>query len=243
MRHFANLLLIGGIGLVSAGAAYAQAPPGPLQPPPPSASASSEPAPPPVRKIQPRKSIYGDWKLNREDSDDPRSKMRQAKARTGPDPSTMGGPRVGWPGGGGGMGGYGGNHPNNYPQGNSGEINEKIASLIDPSIRLNLTPKEPKNAQVELTGDQGKKLIFYTDGQKPEQPSDPNQQMIPAKWDGSKLVTDEDLAKNGKLSRTFELSEDGLQLLEEVHLDTGKKKDAPVTIRYVYDAVSPDHAG
>ncbi len=141
------------------------------------------------------------------------------------------------------MGGYGGPRPNHTPQGDSGQINEKIAALIDPSIRLNLAQKEPKDPQVELTGDQDKKMIFYTDGQKPNEPSDPNQQIISAKWDGAKLVTDEDLAKNGKLSRTFALSEDGLQLLEEVHLDTGKKKDAPVTIRYVYDAVSPDRAG
>jgi hypothetical protein len=223
--------------------ASAQAAPGPLQPPPPSSnSTSSEPAAPPVRKIEPRKTIFGDWKLNREDSDDPRSKMRQAKAHNGPDPSTMGGPRVGWPGGGGGYGGYPGNRPNHNPQGDSGEINEKVAALIDPTIRLNLVPTAPKDAQVELTGDQGKKMIFYTDGQKPAAPSDPNQMVIAAKWDGTKLVTDEDLGKNGKLSRTLSLSEDGLQLLEEVHLDTGKKKDAPVTIRYVYDAVSPDRA-
>jgi hypothetical protein len=192
--------------------------------------------------MAPRKTIFGDWKLNRDESDDPRSKMRRATAHPPADPNTMGGPRVGWPGGG-GMGGYGGPRPNHTPPGDSGQINEKIASLIDPSIRLNLAQKAPKDAQVELTGDQDKKMIFYTDGQKPNQPSDPNQQIISAKWDGAKLVTDEDLAKNGKLSRTFELSEDGLQLLEEVHWDTGKKKDTPVTIRYVYDAVSPGRVG
>jgi hypothetical protein len=169
--------------------------------------------------------------------------MRQAKSNNSRSPSGMGGPQVGWPGGGGGMGGYGGNHPNRNPQSDNAETNEKVQALIDPSIRLNVSQKSAKDPQVEFTGDQGKKMILYTDGQKPNTPSDPNQILIPARWDGAKLVTEEDLAKNGKLSRTFELSEDGLQLLVEVHWDSGKKKDAPVTIRYVYDAVSPDRAG
>jgi hypothetical protein len=237
MRYLKNLILIGAVGSLSAAFVHAQAPPGPLPPPAPSAS-SSVPPPRPVTKREPRKTIFGDWKLNHDDSDDPRSKMHKATA-SNPNNGGMNGPRMGWPGG---MGGYGGPRPTRNPQADTNETNEKLQALIDPSVRLNLYQKEPKDPHVELTGDQGKKMIFYTDGQKPDKPSDPNELLVSARWDGAKLVSDEDLAKNGKLSRTFELSEDGTQLYEEVHLDTGKKKDAPVTIRYVYDAVSPDRA-
>lgn len=237
MRTMGGILLLGGCGLLAAGIACAQAPPGPLQPSPSSASADAPPAPA-VRKMPPRKSIMGDWKFNRDDSDDPRSKMHQATAKDST-PRTNG-PQVGWPGGGGGMGGpYGGHrngNPNNYPQADPNQAYEKVQNLIDPSIRVHLVQRDPKDPVVELTGDQGKKLVFYTDGKLPEKPSDPNMRMVVAHWDGNKLVTEEKLEKNGTLSRTYELSEDGLQLFEEVHLVTGKKNDRPVTIRYVYDA-------
>ena len=179
----------------------------------------------------------GDWKLNRDDSDDPRSKMHKAAASHRSNTGASG-PQVGWPGG--GMGGpYGGHrnpNGNNYPQNDSNQSYEKYQSVIDPSVRVHLVKRDPKDALVELTGDQGKKLVFYTDGKLPDKPSDPNMQLISAHWDGNKLVTEEKLDKNGTLSRTYELSEDGLQLFEEVHLVTGKKNESPVTIRYVYDA-------
>lgn len=188
----------------------------------------------------------GDWKLNREDSDDPRSKMHQATStRNDRNNGGISGPQVGWPGGGGGMGGgpYGGHrngNGNNYPQGDPNQAYEKVQDLIDPSIRVHLVQRDPKGPEVELTGDQGKKMVFYTDGKLPEKPSDPNLKMVVAHWDSNKLVTDEKLEKNGTLSRSYELSEDGLQLFEEVHLVTGKKKDQPVTIRYVYDATNSE---
>ncbi len=240
MRRLGLLLFLIGFGLLSAGFACAQAPPGPLQPAPSSAS-SNAPPPPPVKRVTPRKSIMGDWKLNREDSDDPRSKMHQATAK-GDGPPRTSGPQVGWPGG--GMGGpYGGprtGNPNNYPQSDPNQAYEKVQNLIDPSIRVHLAQRDPKDPQVELTGDQGKKMLFCTDGKLPDKPSDPNLRLIVARWDGNKLVTDEKLEKNGTLSRTYELSEDGLQLFEEVHLVTGKKNDRPVTIRYVYDATNAE---
>lgn len=182
----------------------------------------------------------GDWKFNREDSDDPRSKIHQAKSHPA-DPNTgMGGPRMSWPGGGMGGPGYGGNPGNRNPQSESGQSTEKMQALIDPSMRVHLQQKTDKDAEVELTGDQGKKTVFYTDGKAPDKPSDANLQQVPAHWDGHKLVAEEKFDKSGTMTRTYELSEDGLQLFEEVHLVTGKKNDSPVTIHYVYDAVNTD---
>jgi hypothetical protein len=237
MRQVGSILLFSGLSLIAAGMACAQSPPGPLQPAP--SSASSAPPPPPVKKMAPRKTIMGDWKLNRDDSDDPRSKMHQATSH--PSNPNIGGPQIGWPGGG-GMGGpgYGGNRGNRNPQSDTSQTNEKIQALIDPSVRVHLAQKTEKDPQVELTGDQGKKTVFYTDGKTPDKSADPSLQQVSAHWDGNKLVTDEKIEKNGTMTRTYSLSEDGMQLLEEVHLTTGKKNESPVTIHYVYDAVNPE---
>jgi hypothetical protein len=46
------------------------------------------------------------------------------------------------------------------------------------------------------------------------------------------------VGKKGSMTRSYELSPDGLQLFEDVHLNLGKK-NTDVTIHYVYDAVNP----
>ena len=238
MQQVGSILLIGGLALTLAGSASAQAPPGPLQPAP--SSDSSAPPPRPVIKVAPRKSIMGDWRFNRDDSDDPRSKLHQATAHPSNPNTGMSGPRMGWPGGGMGGPGYGGNRGNRNPQSDTNQTNEKLQALVDPSMRVHLQQKTDKDPQVELTGDQDKKTVFYTDGKTPDKSSDPNLQLVSAHWDGNKLVTDEKIDKNGTMTRSYSLSEDGTQLLEEVHLTTGKKNDSPVTIHYVYDAVNSD---
>src|SRR5208282_3011687 len=97
--------------------------------------------------------IFGDWKLNHDDSDDLRSKMRKATT-SNPNNGNIGGPRMGgWPGGMGG-GGMGGPHQTRNPQADTSETNEKLQALIDPSVRLNLFQKDAKDPHVELTGDQ-----------------------------------------------------------------------------------------
>lgn len=233
MRRICSFFIVGGFVLLAAGIACAQAPPGPLQPP---ATSANEPPPPPIKKVAPRKTIMGDWKLNRDQSDDPRSRMHKATANNGN--GGVGGPRVSWPGGGMGGPGYGG-HRNPQADATS-ESYEKIQELIDPSVRVHLEQTDPKAQKVELTGDMDKKIVFYTAGQTPEKTTELNTLQMTARWDGPKLVTDEKILKNGTLSRTYELSEDGMQLLEEIHLTTGKKNDYPVTIHFVYDAVNPD---
>jgi hypothetical protein len=134
----------------------------------------------------------------------------------------------------GGGGGYGG-HRTGGSQGDSDADREKMRDVLDASLRVELTQKEPKDPEIVLTGDQNKKLAFYTDGRKLDKPTDENYQEIAAHWDGTKLVTDEKGAHGGKLSRTYELAPDGLQLWEEVHITRGKS-DTPITVRFVYDA-------
>ena len=237
MKRWNRILTLAGVGLTLAGAVFAQAPPGPITPPP-GAVTDGPPTPPPV-KIPPRKNILGAWRLNRDESDDPRQKSNQRKVNN-PNSNSggYGGPRVGWPGGGMGGPGMGGPHGNGAPK-ETDEDKERYHELLDPSVRLRMERKNDSDPVVTMQGDQGRKTIFYTDGHKPDAPAGVGTDVVEARWDGDKLVSDSQLPKKGSMRRTYELSSDGLQLYEEVQLITGKDKN-PSTFRFVYDATNGD---
>jgi hypothetical protein len=238
MKQFGKIFVLGGVGLLLAGTAVAQAPPGPIAPVP-SQRSSSEPPPPPPVKIVPRTNILGAWKLNRDESDDPKSRSNQRKVNN-PSQGQGGnsGPRIGFPGGGmGGPGMGGGQHGNGGQQKDTAEDRQRYTELIDPSVRLKLQRKGDKDPIVEMFGDQGRKTLFYTDGHKPDTPAGVGTDVVEAKWDGNKLVSTSPLPKKGSLTRTYEVSPDGLQLYEEVEMVIGKDKN-PSRFRFVYDAVA-----
>src|ERR1700722_8782793 len=86
-RNWAILVtfaLMGASCLATPAFTRAQAPPGPL----PQTESQDAPPPPPrpqVQKpaVQPRTSIFGEWKLDRDDSDDPGKKMQDAQNTQG----------------------------------------------------------------------------------------------------------------------------------------------------------------
>jgi hypothetical protein len=80
---------------------------------------------------------------------------------------------------------------------------------------------------------------LYTDGRQLQKSADNNHQEVAAHWNGSQLVSDEKSPLGGKMSRTFELSQDGRNLHETLHIDNGRSK-TPLVIRYVYDVASSD---
>jgi len=67
---------------------------------------------------------------------------------------------------------------------------------------------------------------------------DPNYAEIAAKFDGNRLVTEEKNPRGDKMSRTFELSEEGRQLYLTLHMTTGRN-NTPLVLRYVYDIPAP----
>src|ERR1700730_18755806 len=132
--------------VVSPALLRAQAPPGPLPPtqpsdaPPPAAKPRVQKAP-----VEPRTSIFGAWKFDQDDSDDPRKKMQEA--RNGGSNGGYGGnrrmgggyPGGGYPGGGypgGGGGGYG--RPRMGSQGESDEDRQRLEELFNPSHSLTI---------------------------------------------------------------------------------------------------------
>src|SRR4029077_1505970 len=112
-KYLRICMVAASLGLVAGGpiGLRGQAPAGPLpaaQPQPPSspdARPQEQSAP-----VKPRTSILGAWKLNRDESDDPRKKMQDARgADAGRGGGGRGGVRMGIPGmGGGPYGGRGG---------------------------------------------------------------------------------------------------------------------------------------
>jgi hypothetical protein len=205
-------------------ASLAQAPPGPQ----PRVTPEGGPPPPPVRqtpRVKPRQTILGGWVLNPDESDNPRDKAQQSH---------------------GGRGGYGGGRPGGYPGGRGGyggrggendDARERMRELMMPANAIQLAMT---GAEVDLTDNLDRKRAFMTDGRKLQKSKDSAYEEITAHWEGKRLVSDEKDARGNKMSRTLELSPDGMQLYETFHLTTGRS-NTPLVIRYVYDAT--DNAG
>ena len=211
------------LGLAFCGAAFAQAPAGPVVAPPQPVGASAAKAPEPVPLPPPRQSILGAWKLNRDDSDDPRKRMEDSRGSGGYGGRRPGG---GWPGGGGGYGGRRGGYG-----GESDEERQKMRELMSPPKKMTFSMT---GAEVDLLDDRDRKRAFMTDGRKLKKSRDDNYQEIAAKWDGNRLVTEEKDPRGNKMTRTFELSEDGRQLYETLHLKMGRS-NTETSFRFVYD--------
>jgi hypothetical protein len=186
--------------------------------------------------LQPRTSIFGEWKFNHDDSDDPQRKMQEAeqdRARNSNGGYGGGGPRLGYPGG--GMGG--GQH--RIGQGMSDDDREKMRELLNPATRLTVADLT-NSGEADVTDDQQRKLVLVTDGRKLQKSKDPHNQEVAARWSGKQIATDEK-GPHGKMSRTYELSYDGTQLNETLHIAEGRNGSSLV-IRYVYDALGPPPA-
>jgi hypothetical protein len=235
----------------------AQAAPGPLPQPAqsqaPSAQATPKPKP---QEIKPRTTLDGAWRLNPDESDDPRARAKDTRGTNGGNGG--GNPSGGYPGGGrypgGGYpgGGYpGGGYPGGgYPGGGGGrrggqddggrntQNDEQIQELIRPANSLTFVLK---NAEVDVTDERYQRVIFFTDGRPLQKSTIENYKEIAAHWDGSRLVSDEKTPQGGKMSRTFELSSDGRQVYETWNIDRGKNR-SPLSVRYVFDIAIPQNA-
>lgn len=238
IRVKACIGILCGVCLFPAGRLLAQAPPGPL---PPSHPLPPAPSAPPAKKkveVPARKTLGGFWKLNADESDDPRQKLEDArKTKAGPDPGSggpMGGPRVGigypYPDPSGGPNGpYGGGRRN---AGDTSADNQELQEVVRPATTQEIMLRD---VEVDSSDEHRNRLIFYTDGRKIEKSTDDSLVEVSARWNGPQLVTDETGPKKRKMSRTLELSPDGRQMFETWHIQ-GRRSDSEVVIRYVYDA-------
>jgi hypothetical protein len=215
------------------GRLLAQAPPGPLPPshplPPPPKAATAKKKP----EVESRSTLAGFWKLNKDESDDPKNKVEDARHSKDEPDGRMGGPRVGV--------GYPGGGPNGpYGGRGMGSVDEgalKLEELVRPAFTQTI---DLKDKEVDTTNEQDTKLVIYTDGRKLPKQKDYSPQQILAHWDGAKLVTDEKGPQGKQMSRTFELSFDGKQIYETWRIE-GSRSTSDIIIRYVYDAAFDEH--
>ena len=174
----------------------------------------------------------GAWKLNADESDDPRKKMQDARGRNGGG-GGRGGVRMGIPGMGGGP--YGGGRRGGGNE--SDEDRERMREVLAPSRALTVAEAK-KDVEVDLFDEQERKTAIFTDGRKVQKSKskDATNEEIAAHWEGNRLVTDEKTPRGEKMSRTYELSYDGTQMYETVRMTRGRS-GAQMSIRYVYDQV------
>jgi hypothetical protein len=114
----------------------------------------------------------------------------------------------------------------------------------DPKIRDKIWPAQSlnfdlKSAEIDLTDEHFHKLAFYTDGRQLQNSKDERYEEIAARWEGKRLVSDQDTPKGEKITRTFELSQDGRQLYETLRM-VNKKSKILLDLRYVYDIKPPE---
>jgi hypothetical protein len=238
-RKVITSLFIPGIAvaicLLASAAAHAQAPPGPIpggqSQPPAQGSTSPKPQTAPAHPPRQPHDLAGSWKLNHDESDDPRKKMQEARDNRGGSGGggRRGGGGVGFPGGGGGgRGGYGGRRGSD-----TDDDRQRMRQLFNPAETLAIMQKD---AELDFTDDQGARQAYFTDGRKIEKSKDPKNTQAAAKWNDTRLVSEEKISNSRKLTRTFELSPEGDQLYVTLKLGNDRS-DFPMSFHYVYDSV------
>ena len=116
--------------------------------------------------------------------------------------------------------------------GESDSERQKMREFLSPPANLAFSMT---GAEVDLNDDHDRKRAFMTDGRKLQKSKDDNYQEIAAKWDGNRLVSDEKSPRGGKMSRSFELSPDGRQLWENLHIEGSGRNNRALDLHYVYD--------
>lgn len=241
-RIWICILAFSTLGLTfSAGRAAAQADAGPQAGATPSdspvSSSNSQAAP----QIGGHPTLAGNWTLNKDQSDDPREKMREAMGG--------GGGRGGYGGGGGGAMGAGGRR---------GGGGQGQGDMLADFSQLTIV-ETPTSAKV--TGSSGRVLAIYdssnasasanssragnsNDSDDSGGSSRDRRQMEPASasWQGTQLVAATQGRRGGSTTRTYELSADGKQLYVTTKMDNPRLQQ-PVTFRFVYDAASANGGG
>jgi hypothetical protein len=230
----AGALAAGGV-LFASGAARlsAQTPEGPAAPP--SAATATAPA----TSATDHAAFSGTWKLNAEESENFRDKMRAAHQGGGGHGSGGGGGH-----GGGGMGGGGGHWGGggHYGGGRSGGGGMSDGSGASDDTRQTMQRLDEPPESLTIKQEQGAFLIgddsgqirhLLPDGKAAKTESGDE---VKTRWQGDQLVTETTPAHGPHLKETFALSADGKKLYVTTHFEP--RWGGAVDVRRVYDAAS-----
>jgi hypothetical protein len=188
--------------------------------------------------------LTGTWKLNRDESDDAREKLRSAIQDREQNGSPGGMGRHGGMGGGmgggigmgipniGGMGGGMGRPGGQGRNSGSDEQHGRLRDLIQAPDQLSIAQK---GAEIDLTDSENRVRALFTDGRKLEKPKKDNSEaQVKAHWDHETLISEEKGPNGEKISHSYELTNEGKQLAETLTLES-KKLNTPIIVRSVYD--------
>ena len=221
------------------------------------------PAAAPAQAQEPTKvpGFTGVWKLNTEQSDDPKERLKnnsessdRANDRGGRSRG-QGNPGGGYPGGGYPGGGYpGGGYPGGRrggmgipgmgrgggggrDRGQRGQPDKNAndqAAKIENLIRPSTALRITRNdPEIDVSDTESVRQLF-TDGRKLDEAKEGAARVQQAAhWDGNRLVVEEKAPGDAKVTRVFALSEDGKQLVETITVEP--KSGSSTTVRYVYD--------
>jgi hypothetical protein len=208
----------------------------------------SKPASPAPETSQGPPALSGRWKLNRDESDDPREKLRSAMqdrdqnggmgrhGGMGGGGVTMGIPGIGGMGRSGGPGGPGGGQGRG-PGAGSEEQRGRLRDLVEAPDQLKVAQNGP---ETDMTDSEGRVRSLFTDGRKVEKPKkDSTQTQVKAHWDHATLITEEKGPSGEKISHSYEITGDGKQLADTLTLES-KKLNTPIIVRSVYDKADSD---
>jgi hypothetical protein len=206
----------------------------------PAAAVAAQPA----NEAAPAASLAGKWTLNKEESEDARSKMAEARGRRGGD--AEGGGRVGgggrsgggfggrgggFGGRGGGFGGRGRDHDGGNPDAPRGGT---MRSFFEPPQILTIT-----QTAEEIGVDDGQLVLhLHPDGRKIKSEGGGAETMT--KWRGDELVVESKSERGAKITTAYMAVPEKHQLHITSTME-GRSGD-PITVRRVYDA-APAESG
>ena len=207
------------------------------------AQQSDEPKPSAASADSQQAALAGSWKLNHDESDDPREKLKSAIEEREQSGYPGGGRHGGMGGGGigtgipgtGPMGGPIGGRPMGYPRGGqssgSDEQKEKLFRVVEPPDQISIAQKGP---EIDMTDSESHTRELFTDGRKLDKAKkNAIQTQVKAQWQGQTLVTEEKGPNGEKLSHTYELSPEG-KFIDTLTIES-KKLNTPIIVRSVYD--------
>jgi len=189
----------------------------------------------------PKTDLNGIWKLNRDESDDARAKLRSAmqdRDQNGPMGSHtgMGGVSLGIPGIG-GMGRPGGPGMGRGSGAGNEEQRSRLATLVQASEQLTIVEKGP---EIDVNDSDHHERSLFTDGRKIEKSGkDASQMQVKAHWDHGTLITEEKGPGGEKISHAYEITQEGKQMADTLTLES-KHLNTPIIVRSVYDKAGAD---
>ena len=184
----------------------------------------------PARAASPS-DLTGNWKLNRDASDDPRKKMEESQATSGSSgDDTQGGDGSG---GGSSYGHGGGGHHGHHGRGGDGS-----GGPVSPPPAMDSLQIVHQDPKLVVTDSSGREHVYYTDGRKSEEErSFGGTTAISAAWKDGHVVVDVAPEHGRPYTETYAVTGDGKQLtITTTWKSRGNGK--ALEIRRVYDAVA-----